>query len=223
MVLSWGYSNMRIAVINEDSQAEKHEMICSLLKEAVNPKGYEVLSLGMCSESDIHEINYTEIGIIASILIECKIADFIVTGCGTGQGAMMSCNSFPNVYCGYVEQPLDAYLFTQVNAGNCISIPFAQSFGWGSEINLGYVFERLFEKEFGQGYPAIYANGEKNSRLHFKENIKSKISKTVVDAIRSIDKDYLISILDYDAFKEHFIRYHQPCELSIYISDILFA
>lgn len=212
---------MRIAVINEDSQADKHAMICATLKDVVKAHNHEVLSLGMVNEQDSHEINFTEIGIISSILVECNVADFIVSGCGTGQGAMMSCNSFPNLYCGYVNQPLDAYLFAQVNAGNCISMPFAQSFGWGSEINLKYVFERLFEKDFGQGYPEIYASGEKRSRQNFKEEIKGKVSKTVVDAIRSIDKAYLKSILDYAEFKENFMKYHNSCELSVYIKEIL--
>ena len=107
---------MRIAVINEDSQADKHELICSTLADVVSQYGHDVISLGMVNEKDQHEINFTEIGVLASVLIECGIADFVVTGCGTGQGAMMSCNSFPNLYCGYVNQPLDAYLFAQVNA-----------------------------------------------------------------------------------------------------------
>ena len=212
---------MRIAVINEDSQADKHELICSTLADVVSQYGHDVISLGMVNENDQHEINFTEIGVLASVLIECGIADFVATGCGTGQGAMMSCNSFPNLYCGYVNQPLDAYLFAQVNAGNCISMPFAQYFGWGAEINLRYVFERLFEREFGQGYPDIYAKGEARSRANFMNNIKGKISKSTIAALKGLDQEYLKSILDYTEFKENYKKFSSDCELSAYIKELL--
>lgn len=212
---------MRIAIINEDSQAEKNAVIYAALCEVGSSYGHEVINFGMLHEHDVHEINYTQIGILSSIIIECGLADFVITGCGTGQGAMMSCNAFPNLYCGYVHQPLDAYLFAQVNAGNCISIPFAQSFGWGSEINLRYIFESLFEKPFGGGYPERYAIGEKKSRENFKQEIKERISKSVVDAIQSLRPDYLKSIIQYEIFKEYFKKFHRSCALSEYIKELL--
>ena len=60
---------------------------------------------------------------------------------------------FPKVLCGHVESPLDAYLFSQVNDGNCIALPFAENFGWGGELNLTYIFEKLFCTPGGGGYP----------------------------------------------------------------------
>ena len=61
----------------------------------------------------------------------CRGADYVITGCGTGEGAMLACNSFPGVICGHVEDALDAYTFAQINDGNAIAIPFAKGFGWG--------------------------------------------------------------------------------------------
>ncbi len=49
--------------------------------------------------------------------------------------------------------PTDAYQFTQVNNGNCIAMPFAKGWGWGAELNLQYLFEKLFVEEWGGGYP----------------------------------------------------------------------
>lgn len=76
-----------------------------------------------------------------------------MTGCGTGQGAMIACNSFPNVVCGHVSNPSDAFLFAQVNDGNCVAMPYAQNYGWGGELNLRYSFEKLFGFGSGNGYP----------------------------------------------------------------------
>lgn len=39
--------------------------------------------------------------------INSGAADYVVTGCGTGEGAMLACNSFPGVICGHVEDALD--------------------------------------------------------------------------------------------------------------------
>ena len=138
---------MKIGLINEDSQADKNAMIFDILKQEAEKKGHTVFNYGMYTEQDSHQINFTQIGILAAVLLHSHAVDFVVTGCGTGQGAMISCNAFADVVCGYVNTPLDAYLFTQVNAGNAVSLPFSQYFGWGAEINLKYVFEKLFAQE----------------------------------------------------------------------------
>ena len=39
-------------------------------------------------------LTYVQVGLLAGILINSKAADFIVTGCGTGEGAMLALNSF---------------------------------------------------------------------------------------------------------------------------------
>lgn len=38
---------MKIALINENSQAAKNELICSTLKKVVEPMGHEVYNYGM--------------------------------------------------------------------------------------------------------------------------------------------------------------------------------
>ena len=77
-------------------------------------------------------------GILAAILLNSGAADYVVTGCGTGEGAMLALNSFPGVICGHVEDPVDAYTFAHVNDGNAVAMPFAKGFGWGGELNLEY-------------------------------------------------------------------------------------
>lgn len=83
-------------------------------------------------------------GILAAALLNSGAADYVITGCGTGEGAMLACNSFPGVICGHVEDALDAYTFAQINDGNAIALPFAKGFGWGGDLNLEYIFEKLF-------------------------------------------------------------------------------
>ncbi len=45
---------------------------------------------------------------------------FVVTGCSSGQGMMLTCNSMPDVIAG-IPTPNDTYLFAQINNGNAIS------------------------------------------------------------------------------------------------------
>ncbi len=54
----------------------------------------------MTDEND-HHLTYIHLGIMASILLNSKAVDFVVTGCGTGQGALMASNLHPGVVCGY--------------------------------------------------------------------------------------------------------------------------
>lgn len=79
-----------------------------------------------------------------------KAADYVITDCGTGEGAMLARNSFPGVICGHVEDALDAYTFAQINDGNV---------GWRGDLNLEYIFEKLFCEPSGQGYPRERAAG----------------------------------------------------------------
>ena len=135
---------MKIALINENSQAVKNEIIYDVLKKVVTPMGHEVFNYGMYGAEDPHSLTYVQCGLLAAVLLNSGAADFVITGCGTGEGAMLAANAFPKVLCGHITSPLDAYLFSQVNDGNCIAFPFAENYGWGGELNLQYTFEKLF-------------------------------------------------------------------------------
>ena len=128
---------------------KKNSIIYNELEAVAKQYNHEVYNYGMESSED-ENLTYVQVGLLAAILINSKAADFIVTGCGTGEGAMLALNSFPNVLCGYVSDPTDAYLFSQINAGNAISMAYAKGFGWGSEITLRYIFEKLFSSESDQ-------------------------------------------------------------------------
>ena len=145
---------MKIALINENSQAAKNAMIEKALRKVVEPMGHEVFNYGMYTADDDAQLTYVQNGILAATLLNGGATDYVVTGCGTGEGAMLALNSFPGVICGHVEDPLDAYTFAQINDGNAVAMPFALKNGWGQELNLEYTFEKLFGFGSGNGYPA---------------------------------------------------------------------
>ena len=51
---------MKIALINENSQAAKNEMICNTLKKVVEPMGHEVFNYGMCGAEDPNSLTYVQ-------------------------------------------------------------------------------------------------------------------------------------------------------------------
>ncbi|MBO5097187.1 MAG: RpiB/LacA/LacB family sugar-phosphate isomerase [Agathobacter sp.] len=179
---------MKIALINENSQAAKNELIYNTLKSVVEPMGHEVLNYGMYSADDANQLTYVQIGILTAVLINSGAADFVITGCGTGEGAMLACNSFPKVLCGHIKSPLDAYLFSQVNDGNAIALPFAENFGWGGELNLQYIFEKLFCAPGGGGYPKERVVPEQRNKRILDE-VKKVTHRDMVSILQDLDQD----------------------------------
>lgn len=211
---------MKIALINENSQAAKNSVIYEELLQQAQLKGHEVDNYGMYSAEDEHQLTYVKIGLLASILLTTKAVDFVVTGCGTGQGAMLACNSFPNVLCGHVCNPLDAYLFGQVNDGNAIAMPFAQNFGWGAEINLRYTFEKLFSEEFGNGYPKDRVIPEQRNK-RILDDVKQVTHRPLIEILQQIDQTFLKETIDYPQFKELFFANCKDDEIAAYLREIL--
>ena len=164
---------MKIALINENSQAAKNAMIEKALRKVVEPMGHEVYNYGMYAADDEAQLTYVQNGILAAVLLNSGAADYVVTGCGTGEGAMLALNSFPGVICGHIEDALDAYTFAQINDGNAIALPFAKGFGWGGDLNLEYIFEKLLCEESGGGYPKERAVPEKANKKILDE-VKSE-------------------------------------------------
>lgn len=211
---------MKIALINENSQAAKNEIIYNSLKNTVEPMGHEVLNFGMYSADDETQLTYVMNGLLAAILLNSKAVDFVVTGCGTGDGAMLALNSFPGVLCGHVTSPLDAYLFGQVNDGNAIAMPFAQGFGWGAELNLDYTFEKLFSTEMGGGYPKERVVPEQRNKKILDE-VKKITHHDIMYVLENIDQDFLKTTVSGEKFKELFFANCQVPEIADYIKKVI--
>lgn len=194
---------MKIALINENSQAAKNEMIFAALKKVAEPLGHEVFNYGMYGAEDPNSLTYVQNGILAAVLLNSGAADFVVTGCGTGEGAMLACNSFPKVLCGHIQSPLDAYLFTQVNDGNCVALPFAENFGWGGELKLEYIFEKLFCAPGGGGYPPERVVPEQRNKK-ILDGVKEITHTDMVTILEKLDRDLVKGALSGEKFGEYF-------------------
>ncbi len=156
---------MRIAVINEIVGSAKNADIIA----ALEGRGHQIINAGMKNSEDQPDLLYTHAGLMAAILLNLKRVDFVVGGCGTGQGFFNAAMQFPGVFCGYVASPLDVWLFAQINAGNCISLPLTQGYGWAANVNLQFIFEKLFSVEWGGGYPPHRKEPQKQGRLMLEE------------------------------------------------------
>ncbi|MCI9626345.1 MAG: RpiB/LacA/LacB family sugar-phosphate isomerase [Clostridia bacterium] len=211
---------MKIALINENSQAAKNVIIEETLKKVAEPKGHEVINYGMYSAEDSAQLTYVQIGILAATLLNSGAADLVITGCGTGEGAMLACNAFPGVLCGHVEDPTDAYQFTQVNNGNAIALPFAKGWGWGAELNLQYIFEKLFVEEWGGGYPKERAVPEQRNKKILDE-VKKVTHRDLLDILPELDQDLVKGAFAGEKFQEHFFANAKCDKIKDYVKSIL--
>lgn len=211
---------MKIALINENSQAVKNEMICETLKKVAEPMGHEVFNYGMYSAEDKAQLTYVQNGILAAILLNSGAADYVITGCGTGEGAMLACNAFPGVLCGHVVDPSDAYMFSQINDGNAIALPFAKGFGWGAELNLQYIFEKLFEGESGQGYPKDRVVPEQRNKKILDE-VKKVTHNDLVTILKNLDQELVKGAIGGEKFKEYFFANCKCDKLAQCVKELL--
>lgn len=211
---------MRIALINENSQAAKNAVIYKALKKVADQKGFEVVNYGMYNADDEAQLTYVQNGILAATLLNSGAADFIVTGCGTGEGAMLALNSFPGVICGHVETPLDAYTFAQINDGNAVSIPYALGFGWGGDLNLEYIFEKLWSEPSGGGYPKERALPEQNNKK-ILDAVKKQAYRPLTEILKNIDQDLVKGAFAGEHFQEYFQRDAKDGDVKSYVADLL--
>jgi ribose 5-phosphate isomerase B len=210
---------MKIALMQEFSQAPKNPVVLQQLETVAAEQGHEVFNVGMDGEND-HRLTYIHLGIIAGLLLNAKAVDFVVAGCGTGQGAMMSLNAWPGVYCGYCIEPTDAFLFAQVNNGNALALPFAKGYGWGAEINLRYIFEKAFSGERGQGYPAERRESQV-ANAGILAQVKQGASKPFLDGLRAIDPDLVKQAVGGARFQKAFFDHAQDDAIRAHVAGLL--
>ena len=211
---------MRIALINENSQAAKNGIIEKALRKVVEPMGFEVKNYGMYAADDEAQLTNVQNGILAATLLNAGACDYVITGCGTGEGAMLALNSFPGVICGHVETPLDAYTFAQINDGNAIALPFALGFGWGGDLNLEYIFEKLFCEPAGGGYPKERAVPEQRNKK-ILDQVKLVTYKTMEEILPALDQELVKGAFAGKNFKEYFFADATNESLKAVVKDII--
>jgi ribose 5-phosphate isomerase RpiB len=186
---------MKIAVINETSAADRNKDILA----ALEGRGHEIINAGMKANGEKPELQYIHTGLMAAILLNLQRVDLVVGGCGTGQGFLNSVVQYPGVVCGHILTPLDAWLFVQINGGNCISLALNQGYGWAADVNLRMIFDSLFSVTSGSGYPAHRSAPQRQSRLAI-EAISSCTHRPMAEILESLPEEIVKPALSYPGF-----------------------
>jgi ribose 5-phosphate isomerase B len=187
---------MKIAVINETSAADRNADILA----ALEGRGHEIINAGMTKNGATPELQYIHTGLLAAILLNLGRVDLVVGGCGTGQGFLNAVVQYPGIICGHILNDLDAWLFAQINAGNCISLALNQGYGWAANINLKFIFDRFFSVEAGQGYPAHRREPQAKSRLTL-QTISNVAHRPFAEIIEGLPDDVINPVLAYPGVK----------------------
>jgi ribose 5-phosphate isomerase RpiB len=188
---------MKVAVINEVSARAKNPDIISALKKA----GAEAVNAGMTAEDNAVELTYIHTGLMAALLLNLKAVDMVVGGCGTGEGFLISAMQYPGVFCGLISEPLDAWLFSQINNGNCVSLALNKGYGWAGALNLDYIFEKLFKDEPGRGYPLERSASQAESRSKIKA-ISEAAHRPMKNILDGMDKSITEQIFKHKPFTD---------------------
>ena len=210
---------MRIALINENSQAAKNGLIEATLRKVVEPMGHTVVNYGMYSAEDEAQLTYVQCGLLASLLLNTGAADYVVTGCGTGEGAMLACNSFPGVLCGHLCDPSDGYMFAQINDGNCVALPYAKDFGWGAELKLEMIFQQLFGFGHGNGYPKERVVPEQRNKK-ILDGVKALTYRPLIDILKDLDADFVRATIAGKHFAELFYPNCKDDEIAAFLKQL---
>lgn len=188
---------MKVAVINEVSARAKNSDIVAALRKS----GIEPYNAGMTAETNDIELTYIHTGLMAAILLNLGAVDMVVGGCGTGQGFSVSAMQYPEVFCGLIIEPLDAWLFSQINGGNCVSLALNKGYGWAGNINLEYIFEKLFKDESGKGYPVERAESQAQSRGRLLD-ISKNVHKKMEEILLILDNSITDTVFSFKPFAE---------------------
>ena len=210
---------MRIGVIQASSQSSKNAALYSCTCRAVehNSRDDTVINYG-AFPGEHESYSYIEAALNISLLLASRAVDFIVTGCSSGQGMMLACNSLPGVLCGFVQTPQDSYLFGRINGGNAASLPLGLNYGWLGEINLQCTLDKLFDGEFGCGYPPEEAARKRADTAALKA-LNSITKKSLPEVIGQFDRTLIKRALRWKAVRDDLLRYGRECSVLALIAE----
>ena len=188
---------MKIAVVNEVSACSKNPDIIN----ALDILHADFVNIGMTGKPGEPELTYIDTGFLAALMLNAGRADFVIGGCGTGQGFLNAAMQYPHVFCGLADQPLDAWLFAKINGGNCLSLALNKGYGWAGDMNLLFLFDRLFQVEMGTGFPASRAESQKNSREQLKQ-LSDCTHKPFAEIVAQMDSSIVRRVLQFPGVRD---------------------
>ena len=204
---------MKTGIIQASSQRDKNEALYRCVCRAAERNGRrdEIINFGVFSDSS-DSVTYVETALGAALLLSSGAVDFIVTGCSSGQGMALACNSLPGVMCGFVQTPQDAFLFGRINGGNAASVPLGLNYGWLGEINLQCVMDKLFEGDFGCGYPPEEAARKRRDAETLK-SLGSLVKRPMTEVLPLLDRKLAEKALGRDNVLEYILEYGKDVDL----------
>lgn len=201
---------MKIGLIQASSQKQKNRILEHYLNAAINSDD-QLINFGIYPNSNTN-LSYVQVSLAIALLINSKSLDFIVTGCTSGQGMMLACNTFPNIQCGYLPTPQDAFLFSHINNGNVASFPLGLNWGWSGEINFSETMKALFKQPWGEGYPPSQASRNVKNTTEVKE-LDQLNKKSMTSILPSVDPDLLVPVLKYEPVYNFILQNGKDTEL----------
>ena len=211
---------MRIGVLQATSQRDKNEALyqCTCAAVQRSRRCDQVVNYGVFGQ-DSASFSYIETAVCVSLLLSVGAVDFVVTGCSSGQGMMLACNSLPSVICGYVQNPQDAFLFGRINHGNAVSFPLGLNYGWLGEINLQCTLDKLFEGEFGCGYPPEDAQRKRRDTEELRQ-INRITKRSAIEVFPLLDRSLVKKALQWDAVRQDILQNGQNKEIIAWIQSL---
>ncbi|MCD7808282.1 MAG: RpiB/LacA/LacB family sugar-phosphate isomerase [Erysipelotrichaceae bacterium] len=198
---------MKIGIILASSQRDKAKIVENILKDMIDD---EIINFG-CFDDE--ELSYVEVSILIGLLINSGSVDFVITGCSSGQGMMLACNTMPNVSCRYISDVSDAYLFRHINDGNVVSLSFGFHYGWCGDMNVRYILEALFSDV---NYPIEDLSRKQHDTTLLKHiNTLSKVD--MITLLKSLDNQLIQKILSKNDAIEYIINHSTNIELVEYL------
>jgi ribose 5-phosphate isomerase RpiB len=195
---------MKIAVVTDTSTAAKNKAVMDALGAVC--KTHEVFNVGMKGAEGEKELLIYETGFLTALLLNLKCVDFVIGGCGTGQGYFNCAVQFPGVTCGLILEAVDAWVYPRINSGNCVSLALNKGYGWAAEKNLEFIFEKLFTADFGAGYPV--ARKEPQKKIREKLALVSECAhKDFAEIIKTIDGEIFNNVAQFPGVLD-FIKSH---------------
>lgn len=186
---------MNIGIVSETSAGDRNVDLVA----ALEGRGHTLINAGMKRGGQDPQLTYVHTGLMAGLLLATKRADLVVGGCGTGIGFMLSANQYPGVFCGLTPTAPEAWLFSQINGGNCISLPLNYGYGWAADVNLRFIFDRYFSVTSGAGYPEHRKASQEESRKSL-ERVNRAVHRSWPEVITALDRSVIVPVLRFPGF-----------------------
>ena len=104
-------------------------------------------------------------------------------------------------FCGLILDSLDAWLFTQINGGNAISLALNKGFGWAADVNLNFIFDRIFSVEKGCGYPEHRKMSQAESRTAL-EGVSAITHKEMHKILLEVPENIMSEVINFPGIIE---------------------